>query len=52
MNSLSEDLERFRRGAELLATVLTGAAMLASQRICLALGIKPEEEKYRFGFAA
>jgi hypothetical protein len=26
MNSLSEDLERFRRGAELLATVLTGAA--------------------------
>src|SRR5258705_5896736 len=26
MNSLVEDLERFRRGAELLATVLTGAA--------------------------
>jgi hypothetical protein len=26
MNSLAEDLERFRRGAELLATVLTGAA--------------------------
>ena len=26
MNSLTEDLERFRRGAELLATVLTGAA--------------------------
>src|SRR5436190_13626955 len=26
MNSLPEDLERFRRGAELLATVLTGAA--------------------------
>jgi hypothetical protein len=26
MNSLSEDLERFRRGAEVLATVLTGAA--------------------------
>jgi len=25
MNSLAEDLERFRRGAELLATVLTGA---------------------------
>jgi DinB superfamily len=26
MNPLSEDLERFRRGPELLATVLTGAA--------------------------
>jgi DinB superfamily len=26
MNSLTDDLERFRRGAELLATVLTGAA--------------------------
>src|SRR5437667_7290611 len=26
MNSLAEDLERFRRGAEILATVLTGAA--------------------------
>ena len=26
MNSLAEDLERFRRGAEVLATVLTGAA--------------------------
>lgn len=26
MNSLPEDLERFRRGPELLATVLTGAA--------------------------
>jgi DinB superfamily len=26
MNSLSEDLERFRRGAEVLAIVLTGAA--------------------------
>ena len=26
MNSLIDDLERFRRGAELLATVLTGAA--------------------------
>src|SRR5260370_32538758 len=26
MNTLTEDLERFRRGAELLATVLTGAA--------------------------
>src|SRR5712691_7283533 len=26
MNSLADDLERFRRGAELLATVLTGAA--------------------------
>lgn len=26
MNSLNDDLERFRRGAEVLATVLTGAA--------------------------
>jgi DinB family protein len=26
MNSLAEDLERFRRGAEVLATVLTGAS--------------------------
>jgi hypothetical protein len=28
------------------------AAMLASRHICASLGIKPDEEKYRFGFAA
>lgn len=32
--------------------VKTAAGMLASKRICASLGIKPEEEKYRFGFAA
>ena len=32
--------------------VKTAAGMLASKRICSSLGIKAEEEKYRFGFAA
>lgn len=32
--------------------VKTAAGMLASKHICASLGIKPEEEKYRFGFAA
>lgn len=32
--------------------VKTAAAMLASKTICASLGIKPEEERYRFGFAA
>jgi hypothetical protein len=32
--------------------VKTAAGMLASKSICAALGIKPEEERYRFGFAA
>ncbi len=32
--------------------VKTAACLLASKRICASLGIKPEEEKYRFGFAA
>ena len=32
--------------------VKTAAGMLASKRICASLGIKAEEEKYRFGFAA
>ena len=32
--------------------VKTAAGMLASRHICTSLGIKPEEEKYRFGFAA
>lgn len=32
--------------------VRTAAGMLASKHICASLGIKPEEEKYRFGFTA
>ncbi len=32
--------------------VKTAAGMLASRKICASLGIKGEEEKYRFGFAA
>ena len=32
--------------------IKTAASMLAAQRICLSLGIKSEEEHYRFGFTA
>jgi hypothetical protein len=32
--------------------VKTAAGTLASKRICFSLGIKPEEQRYRFGFAA
>ena len=32
--------------------VKNAAGMLASKRICASLGIKPDEEKYRFGFTA
>lgn len=32
--------------------VKTAAGALASKRICTSLGIKAEEERYRFGFAA
>ena len=32
--------------------VKTAAGMLASRSICVSLGIKPEEERFRFGFAA
>ncbi len=32
--------------------VKTAAGMLASKRICASLGIKAEEEKFRFGFTA
>jgi hypothetical protein len=32
--------------------VKTAAGMMTSKRICASLGIKPEEEKYRFGFTA
>lgn len=32
--------------------VRNAAGMLASKHICASLGIKPEEEKFRFGFTA
>ncbi len=32
--------------------VKTAAGMLAAKHVCASLGIKPEEEKYRFGFTA
>lgn len=32
--------------------IKNAAAMLASKHICASLGIKPEEERFRFGFAA
>lgn len=32
--------------------VKNAAGMLASKHICTSLGIKPEEENFRFGFAA
>jgi hypothetical protein len=32
--------------------VKTAAGMLASKHVCASLDIKPEEEKYRFGFTA
>ena len=28
------------------------ASLMASKKICASLGIKPEEEQYRFGFSA
>jgi hypothetical protein len=30
----------------------TAAGMLASKHLCASLGLKPEEERFRFGFAA
>jgi hypothetical protein len=32
--------------------IKNAAAMMASRHICASLGIKPEEERFRFGFAA
>ncbi len=32
--------------------VKTAAGMLAARSVCKSLDIKPEEEKYRFGFSA
>jgi hypothetical protein len=31
--------------------IKTAAGMLAARRICVSLGLKPEEEHFRFGFA-
>ena len=39
-------------GHEFDRVVKTAAGMLASKHICASLGIKPEEEKFRFGFTA
>ena len=30
----------------------TAGGMLASKHLCVSLGMKPEEERFRFGFAA
>jgi hypothetical protein len=32
--------------------VKTAASLLAARRICASLGIKPEEERFRFGYTA
>ena len=32
--------------------IKTAAGMMTSKRICASLGIKSDEEKYRFGFAS
>jgi hypothetical protein len=32
--------------------IKTAAGLLAARKICQCLNIKPEEEKYRFGFSA
>lgn len=32
--------------------VRTAASMMTSRHLCASLGIKPEEERYRFGFSA
>jgi hypothetical protein len=42
---------QFRR-PEFDRVVKTAAGMLASKRICASLGIKADEEKFRFGFIA
>jgi hypothetical protein len=38
--------------AEFDRIVKVAAAGIASERICASLNIKPEEERYRFGFTA
>jgi hypothetical protein len=32
--------------------VRNAASLMASKKICISLGIKPEEEQFRFGFSA
>jgi hypothetical protein len=32
--------------------IKTAAGMLAAKHVCASLGLKPEEERYRFGFNA
>ena len=39
-------------GPEFDRLVKNAASMLASKQVCASLGIKPEEEKFRFGFTA
>lgn len=39
-------------GNEFDRIVKTAAGMLASKHVCASLGIKAEEEKFRFGFTA
>ena len=34
------------------SVIRTAAGMMASKHICASLSIKPEEEKFRFGFTA
>jgi hypothetical protein len=38
--------------AEFDRIIKTAAGMMTSKRLCLSLGLKPEEEHFRFGFAA
>ena len=38
--------------AEFDQIVKTAANMMTSKRLCLSLGLKPEEERFRFGFTA
>lgn len=39
-------------GKQLDRMLKTAASMMASDHLCASLGIAPDEEKYRFGFAA
>ena len=41
-----------RRNLVIDRMIKNAAAMLASKHVCASLGIKPEEERFRFGFAA
>jgi hypothetical protein len=39
-------------GVEFDRMVRNAASLMASRKICSSLGIKPEEEQFRFGFSA